>query len=163
MQDTLHKPDSPHALWLWVPVPQPARPWELGCYWWQQNRPIVLRGDLHGLLAFVLRHTDVQLRHGLWETELWSKRNQLVELELLVNTGMMHTSLKRRSSLRFTSANRVNTRADRTEIQEQSNAVRQAVWNTYATTLSHLIADGHESWILFFLSGDTRKQVSLPS
>lgn len=88
MQDALHQPNPPHALGLRVPVPQPARPWELCRHRGQQHRAVVLGRNLHGLLILVLGDADVHVGHV---SEAESVRNQP---ELLVNATHQQTRVE---------------------------------------------------------------------
>lgn len=63
MKDPFHESHPPHALRHGAPEPQAARAGKLSRDRWKQDGTVVLRRDLHGLLVFLLRHSNITFRH----------------------------------------------------------------------------------------------------
>lgn len=64
MQSTFAQPDPPHGPRIRVPVAESAGSGELGRQRAQQQRAVVLRGELDRLLALVFGHLQILHRHS---------------------------------------------------------------------------------------------------
>lgn len=63
VQDSFHETHPPHALRHGAPEAQAARAGELRGHGGKQDSAVVLGRDLHGLLVFLLRHSNIYFSH----------------------------------------------------------------------------------------------------